>query len=339
MMKAIRAMEPHDVRWMDMEEPKIGSPHDVRIRVKAGGVCGSDIHVWHGTNIYAVYPLTLGHEIAGDVESVGDEVERLKPGDRVVLEPFKSCGMCYACTHGRPNVCQQLKVFGAHIDGGFCEYLVSDEKNFHKFPDAVSYEQAVLVEPYTIAAQCAWRANVQSGDVVLIHGAGPIGLMLVDTVSRMGATVIVCEVNEYRLNFSKNFGADYVINPMEQNTQEVLNKITNGMGPNVVFEATGIPALLSESVKLASVAGRIVPLAFGKEPIPIQFSEIHKKELAILGSRHQTYKFAPVIDDFEKNISQVKALITAVYTVSEFMSAFGDFTDKNSRHCKVVLKF
>ena len=338
-MKTIRALKPHDVQWMNMEEPTLNGSHDVRVRVKAGGVCGSDIHIWHGTNIYAVYPLTLGHEIAGEVESVGAEVQRLKTGDRVVLEPFKCCGKCYACTHGRPNVCQHLQVFGAHIDGGFCEYLVADEKQFHKIPDTLSFQQAAMIEPYTIAAQSVWRGDVQKGDIVLIHGAGPIGLIIADTASRMGAAVIVSEVNEYRLNLAKNFGADHLINPMEQDTKDTLNKITGGMGPNVIFEATGIPALLSESVKLASVAGRIVPLAFGPEPIPIPFSEINKKELTIAGTRHQTYKFAPVIETFEKNLDRVNSLITGVYPAAEFKQAFEDFTNKDSKHCKVLLGF
>jgi L-gulonate 5-dehydrogenase len=338
-MKAIRAFGPHDVQMVELPMPEITNPTDVRIKVKAGGVCGSDIHVWHGTNIYAVYPLNLGHEISGVVESAGAEIEDLKPGDKVVLEPFQCCGKCYACGRGRPNVCHSLQVYGAHIDGGFCEYLVSPRKNFHKVPDSLSFEQAAMIEPYTIAAQCVWRADVRAGDMVLIHGAGPLGLIVADTVSRMGATVIVSEVNENRLQSAKIFGASHLINPKEQNFNQEIMKITDGMGPNVIFEATGVPALLSESMPLASVAGRIVPLAFGAQPIPIAFSEINKKELTILGSRHQTFKFKPVIENFARHSDKIEQLITGVYAADDFMRAFEAFTEADTKHRKVVLRF
>ena len=338
-MKAIRVFAPHDVQMVELPMPNIVNPTDVRIKVKVGGVCGSDIHVWHGTNIYAVYPLNLGHETSGVVESVGAEVDDLKIGDRVVLEPFQCCGKCYACRCGRPNVCRSLQVYGAHIDGSFCEYLVSPRRNFHKVPDSLSFEQAAMIEPYTIAAQCAWRGDVQAGDMVLIHGAGPLGLIVADTVSRMGATVIVSEVNEHRLQSAKIFGANHLINPAEQDFKNEIMKITDGMGPNVIFEATGVPALLMESVPLASVAGRIVPLAFGQQPIPIAFSEINKKELSILGSRHQTFKFKPVIENFAQHLDKIDELITGVYAADDFMQAFEAFTGANTKHRKVVLKF
>lgn len=338
-MKAIRALAPHDVRMIDLPMPEITNPADVRIKVVVGGVCGSDIHVWHGTNIYAVYPLNLGHEIAGIVESIGTDVEDLAVGDRVVLEPFQCCGTCYACRVGRPNVCQSLQVYGAHIDGGFCEYLVSPSRNFHKVPDTLTFEQAAMIEPYTIAAQCAWRADVRDGDVVLIHGAGPLGLIVADTVSRMGATVIVSEVNQHRLESAKIFGADHIINPMEQDFKTTIMKITDGMGPNVIFEATGVPALLAESMPLASVAGRIVPLAFGSQPIPIAFSEINKKELTILGSRHQTFKFKPVIETFVQHLDKIDQLITGSFAADDFIQAFEAFTEANTKHRKVILKF
>ena len=338
-MKAIKVSVPHDVKWVDVETPQVRSDTDVRIKVKAGGVCGSDIHVAHGTNIFATYPRIVGHEIAGEVESAGPGVAGLKIGDKVVLEPFKCCGACYACTHSRPNVCQHLQVFGVHIDGGFAEYLVADERNFHKVPDSLTFEQATLVEPYTIGTQSVWHANVQSGDMALIHGAGPIGLIIADICSSLGATVIISEINEYRLKNAKRFGAHHLINPMNQDARRVLAEITGNMGPNVIFESTGVQALISESVEIASVAGRIVPLAFNNTPVPINFAQINKKELRISGTRHQTYKFKPVIEKFCENLGRINALVTGVYPASEFMQAFDDFSDKNSNNIKVVLTF
>ena len=338
-MKAIRAIKPHQLQLVELEKPALKHPDDVRIRVRAAGVCGSDIHIWHGTNIFATYPRTLGHEVSGEVESVGPDVTSLKAGDRVVLEPIRYCGKCYACANGRPNVCHALQVFGVHTDGGFCEYLVANERNFHKVPDGISFEQAALVEPFTIAAQNVWRAGTQKDDVVLIHGAGPIGLTITDTAKRLGTVVIVSEVNDYRLNIAREFGADHLINPARENLKDRLSEITGGMGPNVIFEATGVPALFSESIELASIAGRIVPLAFGTQPIPINISQVTKKELGIMGTRLQTYKFAPVIETFSQRLNRVDRMLTGVYPAEEFQRAFDDATDKNANHCKIVLTF
>jgi L-gulonate 5-dehydrogenase len=289
--------------------------------------------------VYATYPRILGHEIAGEVESAGAGVTALKVSDKVVLEPVRYCGECYACVNGHPNVCQKLQVYGVHLDGGFAEYLVADEKNFHRVPDDMSFEHAAMVEPYTIGAQCTWRGGVKEGDAVLVHGAGPIGLIAADVSKNLGATVIVSEVNEYRLNAARQFGADHLINPARQDLKAALNDITGGMGANVILEATGVPALLSESVELASAAGRIVALGFGQEPIPINFALVNKKELGIYGTRLQSHKFKQVIDGFARYENSVKALITATYPARDFQRAFDDFSDKNSKTCKVVLTF
>jgi len=338
-MKAIRAVKPHDLQLVEIEKPELQSPTDVRIRVCVVGICGSDIGIWRGTNSLATYPRVLGHEVAGEVEAVGSDVQGLKIGDRVVLEPIKYCGTCYACRQGRPNVCKVLEVYGVHREGGYCEYMVADQQKFHKFSDKLTFEQAVLIEPYTIAAQNVWRAGVQSGDVVLIHGAGPIGLAITGTAKRLGATVIISEINEARLHMAGEFGADFTINPAKEDLKERLNEITSGMGPNVIFEATGVPALMTLSVELASEAGRIVPLAFTAEPIPLSIALINKKELGILGTRLQTYKFANVIETFEEHLPHVNRLITGIYPAEQFQQAFDDVVAPDSKHCKVLLKF
>jgi len=232
-----------------------------------------------------------------------------------------------------------MKVYGVHADGGFCEYFVADECKFHKIPDSLSFPQAVMIEPYTIAAQSTWRGNVQKDDFVLIHGAGPIGLVIADMAKSMGAVTIVSEVNEYRLGLAGDIGADYTINPVKENLKDRLNEITNDMGPNVIFEATGVPALFTEAVELVSEAGRIVPLAFISDPTPINIALVCKKEIGILGTRLQTFKFASVIEKFEQYLGCADRLITGVYPAEQFQQVFNELTDPKSTHCKVILTF
>ena len=338
-MKAIQIPEPHKIQLIDLPEPCDADPNDVRIKVCAVGICGSDIGIWKGKNPFAVYPRVPGHEIAGKIDAVGANVTSLKVGDMVVLEPFLSCGTCYACKKNRPNVCETLKVLGVHIDGGFCEYLVVPAKNCHKVPASLPTEIIPLIEPYTIAAQSISRAGVESGDFVLIHGAGPIGLVIADAASRIGATVIISEINEYRLNLAKSFGASHLIDPTKQSVADEVMKITAGMGPNVIFEATGVSHLLTEAVELASTCGRIVPLAFNTEPIPVNVSLINRKELGIIGTRLETHKFPQVVNEFEKYLENANRLLSGVYNIDDCQEAFDSFVAPDSTHSKIVLTF
>ncbi|MCL2216321.1 MAG: zinc-binding alcohol dehydrogenase family protein [Defluviitaleaceae bacterium] len=337
-MKAIQVLSANDVKWVELPTPEIQNPGEVRVRIKAGGICGTDVGIARGTNVFATYPRVIGHEIAGEVESVGSAVTNLVVGDKVVLEPISYCGKCYACRKNRPNVCQHLEVYGIHRDGGFCEYLVAPEEKFHKVPNNFSFEQAALMEPFTIGAQCTWRAGVEPGDMVLITGAGPMGLIAADTCKSLGAEVIISEPNEYRRNMSKLFGADYRINPETEDLKTRVEEITQGMGPNVVIEASGLPSLVSQAIELVSVAGRVVPLGYGAEPVSYSSAMLTKKEASIFGSRLQTNKFAPVIERLAKDLTRVEALITP-YPAQQFMQAFSDFKNPEAKICKAVLVF
>jgi 2-desacetyl-2-hydroxyethyl bacteriochlorophyllide A dehydrogenase len=338
-MKAIIAIAPKKLVLDDVPIPIIEKDTEVLMKVKAAGICGSDIHIAHGTNPYATYPRIPGHEVTGIVESIGAKVKKLKPGDRVVLEPIVYCGHCYACRKGRPNVCSSLQVRGVHLDGGFAEYMVSDEKYLHLIPAQINFEEAALIEPYTIGVQANWRGGTQAGDVVLIHGAGPIGLIALDVAKELGATCIVSELSPARLVKAAEFGADYLINPAEIDIVERIKEITNGLGANVILEATGVSSVLEQSIGLASAAATIVAFSFQKKPIPIDFSLVNKKELTIVGTRHQSYKFESVINSYDKHIDKVNKLITNVMPVEEYEEAFRLFADKNSGACKVVFRF
>jgi 2-desacetyl-2-hydroxyethyl bacteriochlorophyllide A dehydrogenase len=338
-MRAIQVAKPGEMKLVQCEIPKIVNDADVLLKVKAVGICGSDVHIAQGTNPYATYPRIPGHEIAGEVAEVGNSVESLKKGDKVVLEPITYCGKCYACKKGRHNVCEDIKVNGVHIDGGFQEYMVVDQKQLYKFPEEISFVQAATAEPYTIGEQANSRAGTSAGDVVLIHGAGPMGLVICDVAKSKGATCIVSELNEKRLNMAKDFGADYLINPLKDNLREKVLEYTNGMGPNVIFEATGVPSLLSETVEMVSVAGAVVPLSFDTKPIPINFQQVNKKEVTIAGTRLQYDKFPTVIASLKDRIERINKFITHVFPVEEYEDAFNTFTDKNSGACKVILTF
>ncbi len=338
-MKAIQVVEPGKMELIEVPMPKIKNPKDVLVKIRAFGICGSDVGIFKGKNPFAIYPRIIGHEACGEVYQVGDQVKDLKVGDKVVLEPIEFCGECYACRHERHNVCKDLQVYGVHREGGFCEYLVADRSKWHKVDDNMSFEHAVVAEPYTIAEQSTSRARVKKGDYVLVTGAGPMGLLITDIATCKGANVIVSEINDRRRNMAKEFGAKYTIDPSKESLKDLVDKISNGEGVNVLIETTGVPQVMEEAVKLLSPASRVVPLAFGSEYIPLDCKTINQKEIEIAGSRLQYEKFDIVCSYLKDKEDLLNKFVTDVFKAEDYQKAFEKFMEKDTSSIKVVLTF
>lgn len=166
-----------------MDKPTIDAKNNVLVKIKAAGICGSDVGIYHGTNAAATYPRVIGHEIVGVVEEVGGNAKKIKVGDRVIVDQVTACGTCYACRKGRPNVCEHLQVRGVHIDGGYREYMAVPESDVYVLPDSLSYQDAVMIEPTTIAVQACSRAQLEFQDTVMIIGAGALGSSMLRIVN------------------------------------------------------------------------------------------------------------------------------------------------------------
>ncbi|MBC2850913.1 zinc-binding alcohol dehydrogenase family protein [Cetobacterium sp. 8H] len=338
-MKAIIVSKPKELQIVEREIPKISEATDVLVRIKAAGICGSDVHIYHGTSPVATYPRVIGHEMVGEVIDIGKEVDDLKIGDKVVIEPMIACGECYACKSGRPNACASLKVRGCHVDGGFQQYYVAPRKNIFKFDDSISWEEAAMIEPYTIADQITWRADIRKDDYVFIIGAGPIGLCVLEMAKLKGGICIISDFNEKRLQVAKELGADYVINPNLEDPLAKVKDITKGMGSNVTIDAVCLPKTFEQAIEITSVAGRVMCLGFSKDTSEIAQLGITIKELDIRGSRHQTHKFENVVQLFNNRKLQAKKLISNVIHFEDVDKAMDLIENKPNEICKIVLTF
>lgn len=338
-MKSIEVFEPHKIDIVERKMLEVREDDDVLIKVKAVGICGSDMHIYHGTSPVATYPRVIGHEIVGEVVGVGKKVNSIIIGDKVVIEPMIACGKCYACTSNRPNACRELKVRGCHVDGGFQEYFVAPEKNVYKFNDDISWVNAAMIEPYTIASQITWRADIKKGDYVFIIGAGPIGLCVLEMAKLKGGICIISDFNEKRLDIAKELGADYILNPSKENVEQRVIEITSGMGPNVSIDAVCLPQTFKQAVEITSVAGRVMCLGFTKEYSDIAQLGITMKELDIRGSRHQTYKFREVVELFNEKKLNPEKLVSHVYDFNNIGEAIKKIEDSPNEVCKVVITF
>jgi 2-desacetyl-2-hydroxyethyl bacteriochlorophyllide A dehydrogenase len=327
-MKAVQIPKAMEMEVIDTEKPAIAHPEEVLVKVKRVGICGSDMHIYHGTNPLATYPRVPGHEVAGEVVEVGSGVTGVKPGDHVVVEPIRYCGECYACRTGRPNVCSSLSVFGVHEDGGMREYFVLPEKQLHTADPGLDWDEIVLAEPYTIGAQAVWRGAVQEGDSVLIQGCGPIGICILKMAKLSGANVIMTDLKQERLAFAKENGADEIIDAGKESVEEKVMELTGGEGPNVVIDAVCLPSTFELGVNVVSPAGRVVVLGFDEKPSPISQLPITKKEVTIVGSRLQTNQFGKVISLLNEGKLEANGFITHKFTLDEVQEAF-NFVEKN----------
>ncbi|WP_068675057.1 zinc-binding alcohol dehydrogenase family protein [Oceanobacillus sp. Castelsardo] len=338
-MKAIRIPEANIIEVLDVEEPNIEQTNEVKVKIKRVGICGSDMHIYHGTNPLATYPRIVGHEVTGEIVETGSEVTRVAVGDHVVIEPITYCGECYACKSGRPNVCKEVSVFGVHEDGGMREFVTLPETQVHKVDSEIDWDEAVMAEPYTIGAQATWRGDVKEGQTVFIQGAGPIGITVLKMAKLRGATVIISDFTNERLEFAKENGADYTINPAEVDAKAKINEITNGEGANVIIDAVGIPQTFELAVEIASPAGNVVTLGFNETPSSIAMMHITKKELTITGSRLQTNQFGKVVELINSKQLTHNGLVTHRFHISKAKEAF-EFIEKNpDKVRKAVIEF
>ncbi|WP_313894057.1 zinc-binding alcohol dehydrogenase family protein [Psychrobacillus sp.] len=338
-MKAVLIPKALELQLIDIEKPQLKEASDVLVKVKRVGICGSDMHIYHGTNPLATYPRIVGHEVTGEVVEVGSEVSNVKVGDHIVVEPIRSCGTCYACRNGRPNVCDKLSVFGVHEDGGMREFIVLPENQLHVVDANLDCDEAVLAEPYTIGAQAVWRGGVSKGDTVLIQGCGPIGICILKMAKINGATVMMTDLSPERLEFAKENGADFVIDAGNENVIERVQQITNGEGANVVIDAVCLPFTFELGVEVASVAGTVVVLGFDEKPSAIKQLPITKKELTIVGSRLQTKQFEKVVALLNEGKLRHDGLITHRFSINDVHEAFSFVENNPDKVRKAVIIF
>jgi L-gulonate 5-dehydrogenase len=332
-MVTISVREPHQLVVDDRQAPQPG-PGEVAIRVRRAGICGSDMHILHGSNPFAVYPRVIGHEFAGVVEALGAGVSSLAIGDHVVADPVISCGTCYPCRIGRSNVCANLEVIGVHRDGGFRSVAVVPEANAVKVSKSLGLDVAALAEPLAVAANVLWRTECTKDDVVLIYGAGTVGITVLQVAKMKGARCIIADIDADRLVRAREFGADVTINSREQSVAEVVAPELDGLGPSIVIDGAGIPSLLEEACRVAAPAGRIGLLGFSPAPCNVSQQEIVRKELTLVGSRLNRRFIPEVVQWLEADLLRPEAMITQTFDAKDARAAF----DLVEQHPEQTLK-
>lgn len=338
-MKAIQIIKPGELKLIDMDKPVITKKDNVLIKMKAAGICGSDMGIYRGTNAAATYPRVIGHEMVGVVEEVGEGVASLQPGDRVIVDQVVSCGHCYACRKGRGNVCGNLQVRGVHIDGGYREYIAVPEQDCYLLPDTLSDVEAVMIEPTTIAIQSCSRAGLCEEDVLLILGCGALGSTILKIARLSGAKIVVADIVQDKLEEALDNGADYVINISKEDLAERMRELTGGYGATVSIDAACTKDSLLTLMEVTGNAGRVITMGFSVAPTEVNQFVITSKELDVRGSRLQNKKFQAAIDLIREGRLDLSGTVSHTFPLEKAQEAFDFMNSKDPSIRKVVLTF
>jgi L-idonate 5-dehydrogenase len=339
----------HQAQDLRLEEHAIPlvTPHGVLIQVRAGGICGSDLHYYfEGRNgDFAIRePFIPGHEVSGEVAEIGTEVTRIRPGQRVAIHPGRNCGRCFACREGRGNLCRNVFFMGSasrfpHMQGGFADYVLVDESQCYPVSPNLPFATAAFAEPLAVALHAAERAGRMLGRSVLITGAGPIGLLVLLAARRAGAeTICITDVLNEPLALARRVGADVTIN-VGQDSDKLAQEIRRTDGFEVAFEVSGNPAGLAtclESVRPGATVVQVGTLPAGK--FPVAGNLVMAKEIDLRGAMRFDREFEHSVACLDRGLINVTPLLTASVPAEEASAAF-DLAKQRDKHSKVQIAF
>ena len=338
-MKAIQIVKPGELRIIDMEKPHIDDKNNILVKMRAAGICGSDVGIYHGTNAAATYPRVIGHEMVGVVEEIGSNVKKLKVGDRIIVNQVVSCGDCYPCRHNRGNVCDHLEVRGVHRDGGYREYMAVPEEDCYILPDNLSDADAVMIEPTTIAIQSLSRAEIEDDDVIFIIGCGALGSSILRIARLTNAKIIVGDIVDDKLNDALKNGAHYAVNLSHEDFEEKVKEYSNGRGPTVTIDAACTKDSLMNAIKVTGNAGRVITMGFSISPTEANQFLITSKELDVRGSRLQNKKFGEAIKLINEGKIDLSGAVSHTFNYLDAQRAFDFIDSKDYSIRKIALLF
>ena len=340
-MKAVVKTAPGDgnVELRDIPEPDV-APGQVKIAVRAAGICGTDLHIFHD-EFKSMPPVVLGHEVSGEIIEIGAGVSRVRPGDRVTTETyFSTCGACRFCRTGRINLCLQRRSIGSAVNGGFTSYLLVPERNVHLLPDAVSYLAGALTEPLACVVHGALELpRLLPGDLAVIAGPGAIGLLTLQVVLAAGARAVVIgtDVDANRLELAGQLGAEAVLNVQQDDYRAAIGDLTAGQGADIVYECSGAGAAANMLLEVVQRGGQYAQIGLFGRAVPWNLDEVCYRELSVTGSN------ASVPSAWERALALMAAgavrtepLISDVRSIADWREAFERFEQRSA--LKTVLQ-
>jgi len=341
-LRAAVLHKPFDMRLEEVPVPRFG-PEEVLVRVRAVGVCGSDVD-YYATgrcgNFTVREPLILGHESSGEIARVGSRVEGLRVGDRVAIEPGFPCRRCRFCREGRYNLCPDVRFYGTPpVDGAFAEYAAAPADSVFKLPENMTFEEGAMVEPLSVGIQASKRGSIGPGKSAVVFGAGPIGLVTLQAARASGATeVYAVDLADYRLRYAEKFGATGVINAREGDPLERIGELTGGRGVDVAFDAAGSVETAQQAVRAVGRGGVAVIISMLPSPeFPIRMTDLVEKEMDLRGVFRYANTYPTAIGLVSRGVVDVRSLVTHRFPLDQVQRAFDVAEKRLEDALKVVV--
>jgi L-iditol 2-dehydrogenase len=342
-MKAMLLSEYKKLDIVEMPTPDVG-PEDLLVQVAACGICGSDIHGWDGSSGRRVPPLVMGHEAAGVVAAVGDQVSGFQVGDRVTFDSTVSCGRCASCRKGAINLCENRQVLGVSCSefrrhGAFAEFVVVPQNISYHLPEDLPFEHAALIEAVSIAVHAANRTPVKLGDTAVVVGSGMIGLLVVQAIRLAGcARVIAVDLEDSKLEIAKSLGADIVLNPKQCDVPAEVHRATGGAGADVALEVVGATPTVNMAIDCTRKGGAITLVGNLAPNVELPLQSVVTRELSVFGSCASNGEYPQCIEYLRRGDIRVDPLITAIATLDEGPGWFARLYAGEPGAMKVVIK-
>jgi L-iditol 2-dehydrogenase len=342
-LKALLYTKPYTFEYTDVPDPAVGDD-DILVRVKACGICGSDVAGHTGKTGRRLPPVIMGHEAAGVVERTGAHVHGFQPGDRICFDSTVYCNQCPACRQGLFNRCVQRQVLGVSVpefkrQGAFAEFVAVPHWICAKLPEKMSFVQASLLEPASIGTHAANRPSIVKSDTIVVLGAGTIGLFILQAARLRGAqTAIACDLNDFRLDLARQVGADVCLNPGKVDLkQEILDR-TQGRGADVAFEAIGFAETFRQAISITRTGGTVTAVGNLQKETEFNLQELVSRELTFTGSYASAGEFRTCIDLIASGRINVAPLVSEVLPLADGPSAFQRLLDGKENLLKIVLE-
>ena len=342
-MKALLLTDYRQLQVTDLPTPEIG-PEEVLVRVRACGICGSDVHGYDGSSGRRIPPLVMGHEAAGTVERVGENVTRFKEGDRVTFDSTVYCGKCFYCRRGDINLCDNRNVLGVSCgdyrrNGAFAEFVAVPQHIVYTLPDSFPFEQAALIESVSIAFHAVGRTPLRLGDTAVVVGTGMIGLLVVQTLRRAGCgRILAVDIDDFKLERAKEFGADEGLNSKKVDVAAEVAARTEGRGADVALEVVGATASLQTAISALRKGGSLTLVGNLAPKVELPLQAVVTRELSLFGTCSSRGEYPACIEMMARGEIDVRPLISAQVPLEEGASWFDRLYNHEAGLMKVILE-
>lgn len=329
---------PGEIEFREVAIPEI-KDNQVKIKIRKIGICGSDIHVYHGKHPFTTYPVTQGHEVSGEIVELGKEVKGLAPGQKVTIQPQVVCGKCHPCRHGKYNLCEELKVMGFQTTGVASQYFVTENSKVTPLPEEMSDDEGAMIEPLAVAVHAVNRAGDVKGLKIAVLGAGPIGNLVAQAAKGMGAeSVLITDISDIRLEKAKECGVAYTANTKREDFGEAMLRCFGPDKADVIYDCAGNDITMGQAIKYARKGSTIILVAVYEGMAAVDLAVLNDHELDLnttMMYRDEDYREAIKLANEKKVL--LTPLISRHFAFRDYLKAYQYIDDNRETTMKVII--